>query len=178
MKGHGGLRATQSNLSLPSTFYPLNTFSNLHASRLLISTTWDGVLGPVGRSRACRRCPRPDGVPPGRELQRSLLVCSQTSRSSPHKCVSYLFDGLLVNLAVLHHISVVIILPNARSRKTLGHRSDRYASPVWPVPVVTLLLRSIRVHLLVDPKRRQQLGDSTEEEIWLLKLFYWSLAFT
>jgi hypothetical protein len=56
-------------------FYPLNNFSNLHASRLLISTNWDGVLGPAGRPRARRWRPHPDRVPPGQELRRSLLVC-------------------------------------------------------------------------------------------------------
>jgi hypothetical protein len=43
-------------------------FSNLHASRLLISMTKDGVIGPAGRPRAFWQRPRPDGVPPEREL--------------------------------------------------------------------------------------------------------------
>jgi hypothetical protein len=60
---------------ITSTFYLSTPFSNLYASRLLISMTWDGVLGPVGRPRARRRRPHPNGVPPRRELQRSLLVC-------------------------------------------------------------------------------------------------------
>jgi hypothetical protein len=51
-------------------------FSNLHASHLLISTILDGILGPAGLPRARRRCPRPSGVPLGRELRRPLLVCS------------------------------------------------------------------------------------------------------
>jgi hypothetical protein len=76
MKVHGRLRDTQSNLSLPCTFYPLNTFSNLHASRLFISMTWDGILGPAGQPRARRGPPRLDGVPPRQELRRPLLVCS------------------------------------------------------------------------------------------------------
>jgi hypothetical protein len=75
-EGPQSIEGTQSYLSLTSNFYRLNTFSNIHASGLLISTAWDGVLGPAGRPRARRRCPRPDGVPPGRELRWPLLVCS------------------------------------------------------------------------------------------------------
>jgi hypothetical protein len=76
MRGHGRLKGSKSNLFITYTFYPLNTFSNLHASRLLVSTVVDDVLRLAGQPRARRRRPRPDGIPPGRELRQPLLVCS------------------------------------------------------------------------------------------------------
>jgi hypothetical protein len=53
---------------LPSTSYPLNTFSNLHDVPLLIFMVIDDILRLASQPRARQRHPHSDGVPPRREF--------------------------------------------------------------------------------------------------------------
>jgi hypothetical protein len=69
------LRATVTQSNLLSFTFLSYLFKTLDASHLLIFTIVDGVLRLAGRPRTHRRCSHPDGVPPGWEIRRSLLIC-------------------------------------------------------------------------------------------------------